>query len=158
MTARLILPALCVAAGLAAATAIPALAAPSGQQYLPKVPSSGSKSSGGVQSSSSGTTTPTAPTSTTAASGSGSGGKGKGKGKDKTGHEKSGDAKGTDTTAIAPTNSSDDGSGGSSGTLIIILLVIAGVIVSAAGMVMRRRQQGRGDLGGDAPAGGDEAT
>jgi len=134
--------ALCLVAAAAAVSTAPAFAAPSGQEYLPKVPSAtGSKSANDGGSSGSSTTPGTTTAATTPADKAPTGEKAS---KDK---ERQGDK--TDTNAVAPVSSDDGSSGGGSGSAPVVLLIIGGVIVVAAGMTLRRRQNdGQDDPGG----------
>ena len=114
-----------------------AAGAPSGQEYLPKVPSAtGDKSAatGGSESAPVATTS----TSTTSAS-AGTTPKKHNPGKAKPGKTKA--------TAVTPAASTDDSSGGGIGIAPIIILIIGGVIVAAAGMTLRGRHGGGGDRG-----------
>jgi hypothetical protein len=124
-----------------------ALAGPAGDEYLPKVPSSGAHSASA--SSSGGSTGTTTLPAGTNGNGSGSGGK-----------DQSKNGKSKDKSNVAlPASSGSGGSGGddSSGSILlnpIVLLMIAAVIAAAVGMTLRRRQlsddgepEPKGDLG-----------
>jgi hypothetical protein len=132
-----------------------ALAGPAGNEYLPKVPSSGAHtkspssgahSSGASDSSSSSgeTGTTTLPTDQGSGSGSASGTSGddkqrKGDRNDK----KSNDKKSNDRAPVVPLGDSGGGGGDSSGSLLlnpIVLLMIVAVLAAAVGMILRRRQ------------------
>jgi hypothetical protein len=143
MTPRRKIAGLCAGAALLLALAPSALAAPAGDEYLPKVPQSGvHSSSGGTSASGGGSTAPTttlpsgssdAPSSTSASKDSKDSKAGRtGKKDDKTEQQ------------IAPIGSSDSGdSGGGSGSILfnpIVLLMIAAVIAAAVGMTLLRRQ------------------
>jgi hypothetical protein len=144
MTARKTVAGLLMAAAIGAVIAAPAHAGPSGDEYLPKVPSAtGEKSANSAGASSTPTPSTNTSTETTASPTAGQG---------TTNQKKHG--KKTEP-AVVPTNSNDNGSsgGGSSGLLPVILLIVAGVIVTAVGMTLRRRQSGRGP---DPEAGGRE--
>ena len=140
MTPRRKIAGLCAGAALLLALAPSALAAPAGDEYLPKVPQSGAQSSsGGSPASAGGTTTPT----TTLPSGSPDA-------PSSTSPSKDSKADRTDKKddkseqQIAPIGSSDSGdSGGGSGSILfnpIVLLMIAAVIAAAVGMTLLRRQ------------------
>src|SRR5262245_6501747 len=145
MTVREQIAGLCAAAAaLSLAVAAPALAAPAGDEYLPKVPQSGAHSSGGTSSGSGavGTTTlPTGGTSSPSVSGS-STSSGSGGGKTKPESKPAQDA----APKLAPLGSASSGASGdgdSSDSILfnpIVLLVIAAVIAAAIGMTLRRRR------------------
>ena len=160
MTVRRKIAGLCAAAMLSLALAPPALAAPAGDEYLPKVPQSGAHSSGsGGSSASAGTATTTLPTGGTSSpttsdtKNSGSDGSDKNK-KDNT----------EQITPIGSSGSGGSGGGDSSGSIIfnpIVLLMIAAVIAVAVGMTLRRRSVDEGDPespGGPGPSGRREAS
>jgi hypothetical protein len=143
MTVRRQIGGICVAAALSLALAPSALAAPAGDEYLPKVPQSGAKSNGSnegsIQSSGGGsgtetTTLPTGGTSEETTSTPERQNKAK-KSRDKDRVEQ-----------VAPVGSGGSGGsddGDSSGSLLlnpIVLLMIAAVIAAAVGMTLRRRQ------------------
>jgi hypothetical protein len=150
-----------------------ALAGPAGNEYLPKVPSSGAHSnvpssgahSSGVSGSSSSpgetgeTGTTTLPTDQGSGSGSASGTSGDGK-------QRKGDrndTKSNDRAPVVPAGDSGGGGGDSSGSLLlnpIVLLMIVAVLAAAVGMILRRRQteedagdQDRGRASGGEPGG-----
>jgi len=146
MTVHRKIAGLCAMAALSLAFAAPAVAAPAGDEYLPKIPQSGAHSSGGSSggSSSSGgsaTTLPTggAPTSSAA--------KGSKSGADDTG--KKNDKEKDQVTPLGAVGSGGSGGGGdSSGSILfnpIVLLMIAAVIAVAVGMTLRRRSIDQGD-------------
>jgi hypothetical protein len=160
MTVRRKIAGLCAAATLSLAVAAPALAAPAGDEYLPKVPQSGAHSSGsGGSSASAGTATTTLPTggtsspTTSDAKNSGSDGSDKNR-KDNT----------EQITPIGSSGSGGSGGGDSSGSIIfnpIVLLMIAAVIAVAVGMTLRRRSVDEGDPespGGPGPSARREAS
>jgi hypothetical protein len=123
--------------GLAATLAFSsaALAAPAGDEYLPKVPDaagSAAPAKGGNLTADPGETTTTTDTGTSA---SGTGGT-KGNGDQRQDGKKS-DAGSTPKPAAA-TDTSSSGGGGSSGLIVLVLIVVA-VIVVAGGMILRRR-------------------
>lgn len=130
---------LCTAAALSLALAPSALAAPAGDEYLPKVPQSGAQSSGGSSGSLSGTGTGTGTGTTTLPTGGD-------KSKPASGEEKSSDQTEKDKkkSEITPVVSSDSGDGGgSSGSILfspIVLLMVAAVIAAAVGMTLLRRK------------------
>jgi hypothetical protein len=135
MTLRRKIAGLCAAATLSLAVVPPALAAPAGDEYLPKVPQSGGHSSASGSSASGATGTTTLPTGGTGSPTSDgdnarSGDTGKSK-KDKTEQQ------------VVPVGSSGGSDGGdSSGSIFlnpIVLLIIAAVIAVAVGMTLRRR-------------------
>lgn len=135
-TASKTLAGLFLAAALSAVVAAPGWAAPSGDEYLPKVPSAtGHQSSaGGSQGES--TVSTDAPPSTATDSTPSATQKSKHDGQQRTKSEKK-----TKTTAAIPAGSSDGGSsGGGSSMVPIILLIVAGVIVTVVGMTLSRRR------------------
>jgi cobalamin biosynthesis Mg chelatase CobN len=144
---------LCAAATLSLALAPSALAAPAGDEYLPKVPQSGAHSSGTGGSSASGTATTTLPTG---GSSSPSASDAKSSGSNSADKNKK-----DDSGQIAPIGSSGSGGSGggdSSGSIIfnpIVLLMIAAVIAVAVGMTLRRRSVDEGD---PEPPGGPEPS
>jgi hypothetical protein len=142
--------AICTVAIASLAFAASALGQSAGDEYLPKVPESGSQShaKGGSSDSTSGsgeTPTTTLPSggSSSESTNAGSGGNGqaeKDKKKDKEGKEQ----------RLAPVGSAGGGGGGgdSSDSLLlnpIVLLVIAAVIAVAVGMTLRHRRGDEGD-------------
>jgi hypothetical protein len=152
---------------LAGSIVVPALASPSGQEYLPSVPSAtGDKSAGGGSSGSS--TVVPAPTSNSVTSG---------QTLDK--HARNTERKSgkPGKTAATPLDSHNAraSSGSSPGIAPILIAIIGGVIVVAIAMTLRRRHgspedENRGDSGpvdrptpnarptpdGEIVAGGDE--
>jgi hypothetical protein len=127
---------LCTAAVLSLTVASPALAAPAGDEYLPKVPQSGAHNSGGSSGTTSGTGTTTLPT---AGSGADSPSGEKKKSPD-TDTEK--EKKKSEITPVVASDSGDSG-GGSSGSILfspIVLLMVAAVIAAAVGMTLLRRK------------------
>jgi hypothetical protein len=160
MTVHRKIAGLCAAAMLSLALAPSALAAPAGDEYLPKIPQSGAHSSGsGGSSASAGTATTTLPTGGTSSpttsdtKNSSSDGSNKKK-KDNT----------EQITPIGSSGSGGSGGGDSSGSIIfnpIVLLMIAAVIAVAVGMTLRRRSVDEGDPeppGGPGPSGRREAS
>jgi hypothetical protein len=136
MTVRGQLAGLFAAAALSLALVAPALAAPAGDEYLPKVPQSGASESSGDGSfgrDPDGTGTTTLPSGgASEETGSGSNGKQEEKSKSR-----------DQDTAVAPVGSSGGSDGGDSSDSIllnpIVLLMIAAVIAAAVGMTLRRR-------------------
>jgi hypothetical protein len=119
---------LSAAAVLLAITA-PALAAPSGDEYLPKVPKAAGKELAAGQDGAGGSILEPA---VRGAGNGDSGSSGKGDSAD-------GDPPASSGVA-SPASSSDDDSGASALLDPVVLLVIAGVIAATAGMTLRRRQ------------------
>jgi hypothetical protein len=140
MTVRRKIAGLCAAATVSLALAPLALAAPAGDEYLPKVPGSGAHSSASGSSDSAGTPTTTLPTGGTSSPSSSD-----------TDKSKSDDTGKKDEQKIAPVGSADSGGsdgGGDSGSLLfnpIVLLVIAAVVAVAVGMTLRRRRVDEAD-------------
>jgi hypothetical protein len=143
---------LSAAAVLLAITA-PALAAPSGDEYLPKVPKAAGKELAAGQDGAGGSILEPevrgAGNGDSGSSGNGnSGSSGKGdsgsSGKGDSGSSGKGDSADGDPPAssgvASPASSSDDDSGASALLDPVVLLVIAGVIAATAGMTLRRRQ------------------
>jgi hypothetical protein len=151
MTVHRKIAGLCAAATLSLALAPSALAASAGDEYLPKVPQSGSHSpSAAASSASPGTATTTLPTGETSSpppsdgkkASSDSGGK-----KDKSDQQ---------ITPISSSGSGGSGGGDSSGSILfnpIVLLMIAAVIAVAIGMTLRRRSVDEGDSESPGPPG-----
>jgi hypothetical protein len=127
---------ICLAAAIAITLAAPALGAPAGDEYLPKVPkASGSagtrdQGSGASATSDDGSTD----TQTQAAAPAGGGGSGGGDGKQPNTNANPVPA----PISSAPASSSDDSS---DSTLLnpVVILLVAGVIIAAVGMTLRRR-------------------
>jgi hypothetical protein len=119
-----------MALGLGAAISLlataPSLAAPAGDEYLPKVP----EATG--EQGSSGSTDGTTAGSTTGATSSG--------GKDGKAKEDDEDGVGSTSGPLATSSDDDDSSGGLFGTLF-------DPVVTAVGMTLRRRQEGDGRAG-----------
>src|SRR3954447_3016447 len=127
-----------VAAAVCLGLAAPALAAPAGDEYLPKVPKAAGK--GVVANPDQGPgASVVAPTVRGSASSEGGGKSSDGGGNAKKGTNQAGPSQ----NASAPADSSGDG--GSAILSPIVLLMIAGVIAAAAGMTLRRRQGRKGD-------------
>jgi hypothetical protein len=135
-----------------------ALAGPAGNEYLPKVPSSGAHSnpspgtdSSGAPAPSSSDETSTATLPTDQGSGSGTadatsrdGKQAKADRKD----NKSKDNKSNDRAPVVPVGDSGGGGGDSSGSLLlnpIVLLMIVAVLAAAVGMILRRRRTDEDD-------------
>jgi hypothetical protein len=146
MTVHRKIAGLCAAATLSLALAPSALAAPAGDEYLPKVPQSGSHSpSGGEQASSAsaGTATTTLPTTAETSSPPAS--------EEKKASSDGRDKKDKADQQVVPVASSGSGGpdgGDSSGSILlnpIVLLMIAAVIAVAIGMTLRRRGVDEGD-------------
>jgi hypothetical protein len=136
-----------------------AIAAPAGDEYLPKVPdAAGNQAPGGKGSDlNSGTGETTTGSSETAGSDSGAATKAEGD-RDQKGKKSDEDR---DDSKIAPatdTNSSGGGGGGGgSSGLIVLVLIVAAVIVVAGGMILRHRAgltEGEGEDRGDGPGPG----
>jgi hypothetical protein len=156
MTVRGHIAGICAAAALSLALTTPAIAAPAGDEYLPKVPQSGAKSSdgggGGTFGRDTGETgTTTLPTGTTS---EGTGSTPEPQRKAKKSRDKD------EAEQVVPVGSAGSGGsdgGDSSGSILlnpIVLLMIAAVIAAAVGMTLRRRQA-EGDAESDgAPASG----
>jgi cobalamin biosynthesis Mg chelatase CobN len=135
MIARRTFAGLCLATVTCAVVAAPAWAGPSGDEYLPKVPSATGHqaSSGGSQGESSGPTTTTSTTATTAGTTTTETAKGE------PNHKR---GKNAEKTAAIPAASNDGGSsgGGGSSMVPIVLLIVVGVIVTVVGMTLTRRR------------------
>jgi hypothetical protein len=149
MTARGHIAGLCAAATLSLALVPAALAAPAGDEYLPKVPESGAQSSGDGQSQDSTTTLPTGGTSDET-------------GSESTATEEKSKQDKDESEQVTPIGAAGDSDGGdSSGSVLlnpIVLLMIAAVIAAAVGMTLRRRQAVAGEAGArGAPASGSGA-
>jgi cobalamin biosynthesis Mg chelatase CobN len=131
---------LLLSVGLAAVLACSgaALAAPAGDEYLPKVPSAGGNAApakGGDLNSGSGETGTGGSSTGTSETGTGTGAtKAKGD-QDKNGKKSDKD---DSTTPAAATDSNSSGGGGSSGLIVLALIGVA-VIVVAGGMILRHR-------------------
>jgi hypothetical protein len=147
MTVRGNIAGLCAAAALSLALTSPALGAPAGDEYLPKLPQSGAHSSGGSSGAATGTTTlPTGETSSRSTS-----------------DQKKDESRGKDKSdQVAPIGSSGSGGsdgGDSSGSILlnpIVLLMIVAVIAAAVGMTLRRRNADEdAESGGKGPSGSD---
>ncbi len=124
---------LCVALAATLVLAASAVAAPAGDEYLPKVPAAtGHASSAGGGSDLSGSSSGTETGTTESSFGSGTG-TDSSQAKDK----KDGKKEKVEPAVSTGGGGSSDG-GGSSGALIV-LLIVAGVIVAAVGMILRRR-------------------
>lgn len=136
MTLRSKIAGLCAAATLSLAVVPPALAAPAGDEYLPKLPQSGAHPSGSESSGSGSTGTTTLPTGGTGSPSTSDGNK-----------ARSGDTgtseKEKTEQQVVPVGSSGGSDGDdSSGSILlnpIVLLMIAAVIAVAVGMTLRRR-------------------
>jgi hypothetical protein len=146
MTVHRKIAGLCAAATLSLALAPSALAASAGDEYLPKVPQSGSHTpSGGASSASTGTATTTLPTGGTSSSSASDEEKASSDGGSKK------DKSDQQITPIASSGSGGSGGsdgGDSSGSILlnpIVLLMIAAVIAVAIGMTLRRRSVDEGD-------------
>lgn len=133
----------CLAVTFCVALAAPALGAPAGDEYLPKVPKASGNSSGHDDAPSGGSTdasssqvetTETQPEAAAPTGGGGDSGKGDGK-----------PAKSANPAPApvesAPVSSSDDSSDSTLSSPVVILL-IAGVLIAAVGMTLRRRNAG----------------
>lgn len=150
MTTRRKIAGLCAGVALTLAFAPLALAAPAGDEYLPKIPQSGAHSSGGSAGGSEGgttdtTTVPGGGTSSGSSSGSSSGAKqstaNQGDERDKKDKKDQKD-KSQQVTPVGSTGSGDSDDGDSSGSILlnpIVLLMVAGVIAAAVAMTLRRR-------------------
>jgi cell division protein FtsN len=151
MPFRETLAGLCLSAVICAVVAAPAWAGPSGDEYLPKVPSATGHqaTSDGSQGESSGLTTTSTSTS---ADPTPSATPRNGKSNDKQ------QAKGTktETTAAIPAGSNDGGSsgGGGSSMLPVVLLIVVGVVVTVVGMTLTRRR----GVQSETPTGGENQT
>jgi hypothetical protein len=157
---------LCAATALSLALAVStALAAPAGDEYLPKVPQSGADHSGGSSADHSGgssgpadtptTTLPSAGTGSESTSGGNQPGSG---GSRETGQQKRKKDNSEQITPVDSSGSGSSGDGGSSGSILfnpIVLLMIGAVIAAAVGMTLWRRQaeEGEGDSREGAGAG-----
>jgi hypothetical protein len=117
--------------------ASPALAAPAGDEYLPKVPKAAGKE---LATGENGGGTVLEP----AVRGAGQNG----------GGQKGGDPAGTVNGGLLQPASADSGSGSSALLDPIVLLVIAGVVAATAGMMLRRRQADEPLPAGPADGGG----
>jgi hypothetical protein len=125
---------------VALAAAAPAMAAPAGDEYLPKVPKAAGKELAAGQDGAGGSILEPAV-----------------RGAQGTGDQKNGDQNGDtpDSAALGSAGSSSGGGSGADALLDpVVLLVIAGVLAATIGMTLRRRQS---DLGQSA-AGGDDAS
>jgi hypothetical protein len=143
IAAKRILIGLSVAAALALASSATALAAPAGDEYLPKVPSATGHQASGGNDGSSGTaaTTSAVPSTSATPSISATGSSGAGSTKDKPKVKK--DRKPAPAATPAASVGTGSSGGGSSGLFDpIVLLIVAGVIVAAVGMTLRRRHGG----------------
>jgi hypothetical protein len=142
MTARKTVAGLCTATAIVAASAVPASAAPSGQEYLPKVPSATGHQPADDAQPSGGSVAPSTTTTETTSSTPVA--------KDKKTDKGNGAKKESTNANAVPVSSDDSGSsgGGSSALLPVVLLIAAGVIITAVGMTLRHR-------GGDDPETGD---
>ena len=152
---------LCVALSAMLALATSAVAAPAGDEYLPKVPASANP--GGASGSHQDLSEPQASGTdeTTPTTGFGTSGSGSGSGSDSASASDSGsDAKqekqqgaGKKPTKIDVKPSAGISSGGSDGGnssgLLIVLLIIAGVVAAAVGMILRHRAGAGEDDGGE---------
>jgi hypothetical protein len=135
---------LSAAAVLLAITA-PALAAPSGDEYLPKVPKAAGKELAAGQDGAGGSILePAVRGAGNGDSGSSGNGDSGSSGKGDSGSSGKGDSADGDPPAssgvASPASSSDDDSGASALLDPVVLLVIAGVIAATVGMTLRRRQ------------------
>lgn len=143
MTVHRKIAGLCAAATLSLALAPSALAASAGDEYLPKVPQSGSHTpSGGASSASAGTATTTLPTGGTSSPSASDGKKASSDGGSKK------DKSDEQITPIGSSGSGGSDGGDSSGSILfnpIVLLMIAAVIAVAIGMTLRRRSVDEGD-------------
>jgi hypothetical protein len=128
---------ICLAAAIAVTLAVPALGAPAGDEYLPKVPkASGSAATSDQGSGGSATTSDDGSTDTQTQGAAPFGGGGSGGG--------DGNQPNTNANPVpapissAPASSSDDSS---DSTLLspVVILLVAGVIIAAVGMTLRRR-------------------
>src|SRR3954471_10732299 len=161
MDLRLKATAVLLGAAICAVLAAPALGAPAGDEYLPKVPKASGNSSpqnqnpgssAGSSSSGTGTTDTTETQAAVPAAGGGDSGKGNGKQP-----KSSAGANAPAPIAGAPASSTDDSSGS---TLLspIVILLIAGVLIAAVGMTLRRRNADGSDeadpVGSDPPGRG----
>jgi hypothetical protein len=119
-----------LAAAISLLLAAPSLAAPAGDEYLPKVPEATGDQA--TSSSTGGTTTDSEAPGVTSSGGKDS------KAKDDD------DEIGSTSGPLATSSDDDDSSGGLFDTLFdpVVLLLIAGVIVTAVGMTLRRRNEG----------------
>jgi hypothetical protein len=125
LTSQITHKGLLLAGWISLALAVPALAAPAGKEYLPKVP----KSAGG-EVRAQGTQGPGGTILEPQARGAGKNGEGAATG---------------DSNAQSGTPSTNTSTGDSGSTIFnpIVLLMIAGVIAAAVGLTLRRRQGGR---------------
>jgi hypothetical protein len=143
---------LCTAAALSLTVVPSALAAPAGDEYLPKVPQSGAQdSAAGSSGTAAGTGTTTLPTG--------------GTGPKSPSGEKKAEAEDTDKgkkkSEVTPvvSSDSDDSGGGSSGSILfspIVLLMVAAVIAAAVGMTLLRRKGDEDDPGRPGGAGSEK--
>jgi hypothetical protein len=136
---------LCLAGSISLALAAPALGAPAGKEYLPRVPEAAGEEV--VEGTGLGSTilAPKVRGSDAAADGSGSGsGSGSGNG-----------SGGEGATPVAQISSSEEESSGALDTLLdpVVLVLIAGVAAAAVGMMLRRRQALEGDGHADRASG-----
>lgn len=150
MTTSRKIAALCTAAALSLAFVPSALAAPAGDEYLPKVPQSGAQSSAAGSSG----TAPATGTTTLPTGGTGP--------KAPSGEKESQDTdQGKKKSEVTPVVSSDSGDsgGGSSGSILfspIVLLMVAAVIAAAVGMTLLRRKGDEDDPGRPGPPGSEK--
>jgi len=129
---------LCTAAVLSLALVPSALAAPAGDEYLPKVPQSGAQSSAAGSSGTAAGTGTTGETGPKSPSGE----------KQESQDTEQGKKKSEVTPVIS--SDSDDSGGGSSGSILfspIVLLMVAAVIAAAVGMTLLRRKGDEDDPG-----------
>jgi cobalamin biosynthesis Mg chelatase CobN len=146
--------------GLAAVLAFSsaAIAAPAGDEYLPKVPDAAGNQAAGAKGGgdlNSGTGETTSGSSETAGSDTGATTKAEGD-RDQKGKKADEDRDDSKTAPATGTRSSGGGGGGSSG-LIVLVLIVAAVIVVAGGMILRHRAgltEGEGEDHGDGPGPG----
>jgi cobalamin biosynthesis Mg chelatase CobN len=150
---------LLLALGLAGVLAFSsaAIAAPAGDEYLPKVPNAaGNQAAGGKGGDlSAGSGQSTTGSSETGGSDTGAATKANGE-QDQKGKKSGEDRDDSKTAPVTGTSSSGGGGGGSSG-LIVLVLIVAAVIVVAGGMILRHRAgltEGEGEDPGDGPGPG----
>jgi hypothetical protein len=127
-----------LSATLCLALAAPALAAPAGDEYLPKVPKAAGKGVIANPEQGAGASVVAPPV--------------RGSGNDTSSDNKAKDSKpNTDAVSIEPVGtSSDSGDDGSTLLSPVILLMIAGVLCVAAGMIVRRRRGTVSERGAEA--------